>query len=68
MSLHFTDLADADAVADLIKDLQATHPQVDMLINNAGVALAGNFAHLSAEEFDWLMAINSRPQFGSAAA
>ena len=52
------DLADADAVAKLADDVLAAEPVLNLLINNAGVGLAGTFGETSAEEFDWVMAIN----------
>jgi short-subunit dehydrogenase len=41
-------------------DLAAAHPDTRLLVNNAGVALGGAFEEVTAEEFDWLMAINLR--------
>jgi short-subunit dehydrogenase len=52
------DLADAGAVAELAADVLAAEPVLNLLINNAGVALAGTFEETSAEEFDWVMAVN----------
>ncbi|WP_228555891.1 SDR family NAD(P)-dependent oxidoreductase [Catenulispora pinisilvae] len=52
------DLSDADAVAKLAAEIMDAEPVVNLLINNAGVALAGTFAQTSAEEFDWVMAVN----------
>ena len=52
------DLADADAVRRLAADVLAAEPVLDLLINNAGVALAGTFEETSAEEFDWVLAVN----------
>ncbi|MFL6111610.1 MAG: SDR family NAD(P)-dependent oxidoreductase [Catenulispora sp.] len=52
------DLADAGAVAKHDAAVLAAEPVLDLLINNAGVALAGTFEEISAEEFDWVMAIN----------
>jgi short-subunit dehydrogenase len=52
------DLADRDAVEHLATDLLAATDTVDLLINNAGVALAGKFDQISMEDFDWVMAIN----------
>jgi short-subunit dehydrogenase len=36
----------------------AAHGRVDVLVNNAGVALGGTFEQVSEADFDWLMAIN----------
>ncbi|WP_228561320.1 SDR family NAD(P)-dependent oxidoreductase [Catenulispora pinisilvae] len=52
------DLSDADAVAKLAAEIMDAEPVVNLLINNAGVALAGTFAQTSAEESDWVMAVN----------
>ncbi len=52
------DLADRDAVDRLAAELLAATDRVDLLINNAGVALAGHFDQISLDDFDWVMAIN----------
>lgn len=52
------DLADRDAVERLADSLLAATDRVDLLINNAGVALAGRFDQISMDDFDWVMAIN----------
>ena len=54
------DLADEQATLALGRQLAAEHPDTTLLINNAGVALAGRFDQVTAEEFDWLLAINFR--------
>jgi NAD(P)-dependent dehydrogenase (short-subunit alcohol dehydrogenase family) len=58
ISQHSLDVAAAAAVAAFPAEVRAAHPSVDLLFNNAGVSLGGNFEQLSAEDFDWLMAIN----------
>jgi NADP-dependent 3-hydroxy acid dehydrogenase YdfG len=52
------DVTDRAAVAALPEEVRATHGRVDLLVNNAGVALGGTFEQLGADDFDWLMAIN----------
>lgn len=52
------DLSDAAAVGKLAADILEAEPVLNLLVNNAGVALAGTFAETSAEEFDWVMAVN----------
>lgn len=52
------DLADTAGIDGLVARILAASPQVDLLINNAGVALGGAFTDLTKEEFDWVMAIN----------
>jgi len=54
------DLGDAERLAVVAEGLRATHPQVHLLVNNAGVALAGMFEQTSLEEFEWVVDINLR--------
>jgi short-subunit dehydrogenase len=54
------DLADDAATQRVAAELAAAHPDVTLLVNNAGVALGGRFDQVTAEEFDWLLAINFR--------
>ena len=60
VSTHTVDLTDDQAVKQLVQDVLARHGQVNLLINNAGVSLAGNFQSMSIQEFDWVMNINLR--------
>jgi short-subunit dehydrogenase len=57
-SRHVVDVADRAAVAALPAALHAAHGRVDLLVNNAGVAVGGTFEQVSEADFDWLMAIN----------
>jgi short-subunit dehydrogenase len=54
------DLAEDDAAQRAGADLAADHPEITLLVNNAGVALGGRFDQVTLEEFDWVMAINFR--------
>jgi len=58
VSLHAFDLRDRAASAALPAQVLAAHAHIDLLINNAGVALGGLFEQVSEEEFDWLLDIN----------
>lgn len=58
LSLHRLDVASREQVRALPADVQAAHGRVDLLINNAGVALGGTFEQVSETDFDWLMEIN----------
>ena len=58
VSEHRLDVASREEVAALPQAVMAEHGQVDLLINNAGVALGGHFHQVSEADFDWLMAIN----------
>jgi NAD(P)-dependent dehydrogenase (short-subunit alcohol dehydrogenase family) len=54
-SKHRLDVADRAAVAALPADVRKSHDRVDLLVNNAGVALGGHFEQVSETDFDWLM-------------
>ena len=54
------DLSDHEATIELGARLAHDHPELTLVVNNAGVALAGSFTELSLDEFDWLMEINFR--------
>lgn len=58
ISQHLLDVADRAAVAALPAEVLAIHGQVDLLFNNAGVAVGGLFSQVSEQDFDWLMEIN----------
>ena len=57
-SCHVLDVASRDAVAALPDAIAKAHGRVDLLINNAGVALGGTFEQINEADFDWLMSIN----------
>ena len=54
------DLADGEATDAVGARLAAEHPETTLLVNNAGVALGGNFDQLTLAEFGWLVDINFR--------
>jgi NAD(P)-dependent dehydrogenase (short-subunit alcohol dehydrogenase family) len=55
---HTLDVADATAVAAFPAAVRSSHGHVDVVVNNAGVALGGCFDQLTEEEFDWVVGIN----------
>lgn len=57
-SSHRLDVADRAAVRLLPAEVLDLHGRVDLLVNNAGVALGGSFEQVAEEDFDWLMEIN----------
>lgn len=57
-SSHVADVSSRDAVRALPDAVLAAHGRVDLLVNNAGVALGGSFEQVSEADFDWLMEIN----------
>jgi NAD(P)-dependent dehydrogenase (short-subunit alcohol dehydrogenase family) len=58
VSRHRLDVADREAVASFPAKVLAAHGRVDLLFNNAGVAIGGTFEQIAEEDFDWLMEIN----------
>jgi len=58
VSRHRLDVANREAVAALPAEVLKSHPRVDLLVNNAGVALGGRFGEVSEADFDWLFEIN----------
>lgn len=58
VTTHVVDVAKEEKINAFAVDVQACHRRVTLLINNAGVALHGNFEEISLEDFRWLMEIN----------
>jgi short-subunit dehydrogenase len=58
ISCHTLDVADRTQVAAFPEVVATAHPSVDLLFNNAGVALAGRFDEVSEQDFEWLLSIN----------
>jgi short-subunit dehydrogenase len=55
---HVADLADPAAAVAAGAAIAAAHPETTLLVNNAGVALAGRFDQVDAEQFDAVIAVN----------
>ena len=58
VSTQVLDMGQAESAQVLLAHVQEHHGQLTVLINNAGVALGGQFEQVSADDFDWLMGIN----------
>lgn len=58
ISRHRLDVSDRVAVADFPARVTGEHQGVDLLVNNAGVALGGTFEQVAEDDFEWLFAIN----------
>jgi NAD(P)-dependent dehydrogenase (short-subunit alcohol dehydrogenase family) len=52
------DVADRAAVAAWATEVAQHFGQVNMIVNNAGVTVAGDFVEMSYEDFDWIVGIN----------
>ncbi len=55
---HIVDVADRQQVYRYAEDAAALHGRIDMIVNNAGVAVVDSVAGISYENFEWLMGIN----------
>lgn len=58
VSVHPLDVADKQAVHQFAEDVVAAHGKVNIIMNNAGVALGETVEHLNYDNFEWLMNIN----------
>jgi short-subunit dehydrogenase len=54
------DLADRAAATAAANRIADEHASIGLLVNNAGVALAGEFQQLALDEFEWVIDINFR--------
>ncbi|CAB4551946.1 unannotated protein [freshwater metagenome] len=52
------DVSDREAVEAWAAQVEEEHGRVNMIMNNAGVALSATVAAMSYEDFEWLMNIN----------
>jgi short-subunit dehydrogenase len=58
VSVHRVDVAEPGQIADFAEAAIAAHPGLNILVNNAGVALLGQFNEIDQAQMDWLMNIN----------
>jgi short-subunit dehydrogenase len=58
VTLHRVDVSEPGQIADFAQAAIAAHPGLNIVINNAGVALLGNFTEIDQAQMDWLMNIN----------
>lgn len=54
------DLADAAATVAVGTEILAAHPQVRLLVNNAGIALGGRFDQITLAEYEEVVDVNFR--------
>lgn len=55
---HVVDVADAAQMARFAEAVHARVPAVDILMNNAGVAIGGSFFDTSLADWQWILGIN----------
>jgi short-subunit dehydrogenase len=58
ISLHRVDVSEAEAVATFAREAIAAYPALNIVINNAGVALLGQFHEVDQAQIEWLFNIN----------
>jgi len=58
VTLHRVDVGEPDQIEAFAQAAQSAHPALNILINNAGVALFGTFNEIDQAQMDWLMNIN----------
>jgi short-subunit dehydrogenase len=58
VSVHAVDVAEPGQIAAFAQSSVAAHPGLNIVINNAGVALMGLFNEVEQAQMEWLMNIN----------
>jgi short-subunit dehydrogenase len=58
VTVHRVDVGEPGQIADFAAAATAAHPGLNILVNNAGVALLGQFGEIDQTQMDWLMNIN----------
>jgi short-subunit dehydrogenase len=58
VTTHLVDVSEPAQIERFAAAAIAAHPTLNILINNAGVALLGRFNEIDQSQFEWLMNIN----------
>jgi short-subunit dehydrogenase len=58
VSVHGVDVAEPGQIEAFAQAAIAAHPRLHIVINNAGVALLGQFTEIDQAQMEWLMNIN----------
>jgi short-subunit dehydrogenase len=58
VTLHRVDVAAPAEIAEFAQAATSSHPGLNIVVNNAGVALLGQFGEIDQAQMDWLMNIN----------
>ena len=58
VSVHRVDVAEPGQIEAFAQAAVAAHPGLNIVVNNAGVALLGQFGEIDQAQMDWLMNIN----------
>jgi short-subunit dehydrogenase len=58
VTVHRIDVGEPGQITGFARDAIAAHPALNIVVNNAGVALLGQFSEIDQAQMDWLMNIN----------
>lgn len=58
VSVHRVDVGEASEIARFAAEAIAAHPSLSIVVNNAGVALLGQFDEIDQAQMEWLFNIN----------
>jgi short-subunit dehydrogenase len=58
VTVHRVDVGEPAQIEDFAQAAISAHPSLNILINNAGVALLGQFTEIDQAQMEWLMNIN----------
>ena len=58
VSVHRVDVGEPGQIRDFASAATSAHPGLNIVINNAGVALLGQFSEIDQAQMDWLFNIN----------
>jgi len=58
VSVHRVDVGEAAQIQEFAGEATSAHPSLNILVNNAGVALLGQFAEIDQAQMEWLFNIN----------
>ena len=58
VTVHRVDVSEPKQIAEFAQSAIAAHPGLNIVVNNAGVALLGQFNEIDQAQMDWLMNIN----------
>jgi short-subunit dehydrogenase len=58
VTVHRIDVGEPAEIAGFAQAAISAHPGLNIVVNNAGVALLGQFTEIDQAQFDWLMNIN----------
>jgi short-subunit dehydrogenase len=58
VTVHRVDVAEPSQIEAFAQEATASHPGLNIVINNAGVALLGQFSEIDLSQMEWLININ----------